>query len=199
MSKAILLSGGIDSIALAYLYREEISLAITLDYGQKSALTEVQVSKRFCKILCIEHEVITVNCGDLGIGQMTNHRSMSFSEPLSEWWPFRNQLIITLAAMKLYQHQIDTLMIGSVKSDRKFMDGSKMFFRALNKCFATQEGNIFIETPAINMSSVQLVMESNLPDNLLLWAHSCHISNNPCGNCNGCRKYFQVMKKIGVT
>jgi 7-cyano-7-deazaguanine synthase len=198
MNKAILLSGGIDSIAVGYLHREEIDLAITINYGQKPALTEIEVSKRFCEILNIKHEVITVNCGDLGLGQMASHSFMSLSEPTSEWWPFRNQLIITLAAMKIYQHNIKTLIIGSVKSDKKFKDGSKKFFRTLNTCLAMQEGGVVVETPAINMSSAELVKESNLPDTLLFWAHSCHTSNNPCGNCNGCRKYFQVMRKLGI-
>lgn len=45
MSKtAILLSGGMDSIALAYWKRPEI--AITIDYGQKPAAAEVVASKR---------------------------------------------------------------------------------------------------------------------------------------------------------
>ncbi|HEX8546766.1 MAG TPA: 7-cyano-7-deazaguanine synthase [Cytophagaceae bacterium] len=198
MKKAILLSGGIDSTSVAYLHKAEISLAVTVDYGQKAALTEVEVSQRFCQLLSIQHEVIKVDCSSLGSGQMAPHLFMNFSEPVSEWWPFRNQLIITLAAIKLYQYKIETLLIGSVKSDKRFRDGSKIFFRTLSKCLALQEGGITLETPAIKMSSAQLVIESKIPDKLLLWTHSCHTSNNPCGNCNGCRKYFQVMKKLGI-
>jgi 7-cyano-7-deazaguanine synthase len=42
MAKAILLSGGIDSIALAYWQRPDI--AITIDYGQAPAQAEINAS-----------------------------------------------------------------------------------------------------------------------------------------------------------
>ncbi len=198
MSSAILLSGGIDSTALTYLFRNEISLAITIDYGQKSARTEVEVSKRLCSKLNLQHEVLKIDCSKLGGGIMSKSL-VKMSDPLvNEFWPFRNQLLITLAAMKAVQFNISHLLIGTVKSDKKFVDGTKRFFKAFNKCLSMQEGNLILEAPAIGYSSKKLVLESGIPDDLLLWTHSCHISNNPCGGCNGCNKYLKVMKSLGI-
>ncbi|RZK34504.1 MAG: 7-cyano-7-deazaguanine synthase, partial [Hymenobacter sp.] len=50
--------------------------------------------------------------------------------------------------------------------------------------------------PAIKMTSVQLVQQSGISDSLLHWAHSCHKSNIPCGNCRGCNKYREVMYEL---
>ena len=52
--KAILLSGGMDSIALSYWLKPEI--AITLDYGQKAAEAEIKVASHIAEILCMEHQ-----------------------------------------------------------------------------------------------------------------------------------------------
>lgn len=198
MNKAILLSGGIDSSCLTFLYAEEIKLAITIDYGQRSAKTEINVSKRICDKLKIKHEIIKVNCSALASGEMSTKKMLSKLAPAPEWWPYRNQLLITLASMKILRHGITTLIIGTVKSDKRFFDGSKRFFNSINKCLSVQEGHIQIETPAIKLTTKQLVEMSNIPDDLLLWAHSCHTSNNPCGSCNGCLKYLKVMKGLGI-
>jgi 7-cyano-7-deazaguanine synthase len=198
MNTCILLSGGIDSTALAHLYREEIRLAITVDYGQKPAQSEIQVSQLICRELGIRHEVLTIDCSSLGSGEMAKKSVASVFAPAPEWWPYRNQLVITLVAMKAIQSKVNKLIIGTVKSDKKFIDGSKRFIKAFNKCLSMQEGSINLEAPGIDMTSTELVNHAQLPDRLLLWTHSCHISNNPCGNCNGCRKYISVMKTLGI-
>ena len=64
--KAILLSGGMDSIALAYWLRPEI--AITLDYGQRAAEAEIKAAAKVAGALGIEHSVISVDCSALGSG-----------------------------------------------------------------------------------------------------------------------------------
>lgn len=198
VKRTILLSGGIDSCSLTYLYREELSLAITVDYGQRAAKSEIRSSKKICELLGIKHEIIELKAKNLGSGEMayTNSRSSLASQP--EWWPFRNQLIVTLAAMRMISFGSSNLLVGSVKTDKKFLDGTNRFFRALNKCLTVQEGSIQIEAPAIKMSSKELIIESKVPDSLLLWTHSCHVSNVPCGRCNGCNKYFSVLKSVGI-
>ena len=83
MGKAILLSGGIDSIALAYWKRPD--LAITINYGQKPAIAELRSSEAVCKILQIEHVIIKVDCSSLGSGDLIKAPSITIA-PSSEWW-----------------------------------------------------------------------------------------------------------------
>jgi 7-cyano-7-deazaguanine synthase len=86
MKKAILLSGGIDSTALAYLYRNQLSLAITVNYGQKSAEAEIRVSKIICKQLNLKHQIVSIDCSSLGSGEMAKNRHKMSIVDISEGW-----------------------------------------------------------------------------------------------------------------
>ncbi|GGK71833.1 7-cyano-7-deazaguanine synthase [Rufibacter glacialis] len=196
MKKAILLSGGIDSIALAYWFSREIELAITINYGQKSAIAEIDASSQVAKELSIEHKVLDIDCSVLGSGEMSiDQKKLSFA-PVPEWWPFRNQLLITLASMEAVHNGVEALIIGSVKSDKSHIDGTKKFIKRINDLISMQEGNIQIIAPAANLSSSQLVKSSKVPESILYWAHSCHTGNYPCGECNGCYKYLKVLSRL---
>jgi len=193
MAKAILLSGGIDSIALCYWKRPEI--AVTIDYGQIPAKSEFQASESICKILGISHVTYRVDCSELGSGDLSNAKALNIA-PSPEWWPYRNQLLVTLAAMKVVSMEVGELMIGSVISDGFHKDGTHEFYNLLNSLVNYQEGNIIISAPAISMTSVELVLNSSVPPEILLYAHSCHKNNIPCGRCRGCYKYIDVIKKL---
>ncbi|VTP87306.1 7-cyano-7-deazaguanine synthase [Sphingobacterium daejeonense] len=193
MSTGILLSGGIDSIALAYLKRPKY--AFTINYGQIPAEAEFLASAAICNELNIIHHRINIDCSSLGSGDLLDQDSIEDS-PSSEWWPYRNQLLVTLAVMKAISLGVKELMVGSVKSDGFHKDGTEKFYQLLNDLSSYQEGGVSITSPAIHYTSAELVRASNVPDNLLLWAHSCHKSNSPCGNCRGCNKYLQVMYEI---
>lgn len=95
--KAILLSGGMDSIALTFWKRPEA--AITVDYGQACAQAEIEAAAVVSQALGCRHEIIRVDCRELGSGDLAS-RAAHHLAATQEWWPYRNQLLITLAAMK---------------------------------------------------------------------------------------------------
>ena len=70
MKSALLLSGGMDSTAIAWWKRPD--LTITIDYGQKAAEAEKHASSQVAHALGIPHEVITVDCSSLGSGDMAH-------------------------------------------------------------------------------------------------------------------------------
>lgn len=195
MSKGILLSGGLDSTALAFWKRPE--LAFTVDYGQKPAGAEIKASAQIAKDLGIKHIVISVDCSSLGSGHLAGRSSLELS-PSAEWWPFRNQLLITLACMNGLSLGLNEIMIGSVKSDGFHIDGSKPFFDAVDNLVRLQEGHIRVSCPGIDLSSAELIRASRIPQEVLLWAHSCHKSSNACGQCGGCHKYLAVLQQLGI-
>lgn len=193
MNKAILLSGGMDSIALAYWKRP--SIAITIDYGQLAAETEVRASKIIADILGMQHHVIKVDCSPLGTGDLLNTGSLSIS-PSSEWWPYRNQLLVTLALMKAIKIGASEVMVASVKSDGFHKDGTREFYEQINKLSTYQEGGLIVSAPCITLNTVELIKISEIPKSVLFWAHSCHKSSIACGACRGCLKYAQVMNEL---
>lgn len=194
MKTALLLSGGMDSLSLAWWKRPDI--AITLDYGQLAAAAEIAASTAICKRLDIEHHIVSIDCRSLGSGDMAGAGADSHA-PASDWWPYRNQMLITLAAMKAISLGVKRLWLGTVSSDGSHRDGTPEFVEAISRLMSLQEGELSVEAPAINLSTTELVRVSGVPSDVLAWAHSCHKSHVPCGNCRGCNKYFEVLHAIG--
>ncbi|WP_339863734.1 7-cyano-7-deazaguanine synthase [uncultured Algoriphagus sp.] len=195
MKKAILLSGGVDSICLAYGIKPEI--AYTIDYGQTVAEREIYVSKYICSILNIEHKVIKVDCKHLGSGSLADAKSSNIS-PSKEWWPFRNQLLVTLASMQSLKDSVNEIYLASVKSDNFHKDGTERFYNLLNNLLFYQEGEIKVICPTLENYSHELVTKYNVPITLITMAHSCHISNLACGICSGCIKQLKVRYELGI-
>ncbi|RJF97151.1 7-cyano-7-deazaguanine synthase [Noviherbaspirillum saxi] len=194
MTKAILLSGGMDSISLAYWQRPTV--AICIDYGQKPAEAEIRASSAIASLLNIRHEVIRIDCSSLGSGDLSGTNALQLA-PSSEWWPFRNQMLITLAVMKGASLNISELMLGTVKSDGHHADGTEAFISAADTLVALQEGGIRITAPAIQMSTAALVQASGIPREVLAYAHSCHTANYACGTCRGCIKHRNTYRELG--
>ncbi len=192
---ALLLSGGIDSIAIAYWMRPKF--AITIDYGQRTAEKEIAVARYIAEKLCINHRVIRANVGELGIGLLAGQEQLE-SAPTPEWWPFRNQFLITLAAMFAAKHGVKRILIGTVSSDAQCADGTENFLTACGGLLALQEGGIELHAPARTKTSIELVRESGIPTSLLAAAHSCHCGNVACGCCRGCQKHSDVFASVGL-
>lgn len=193
MKAGLLLSGGMDSLCIAWWKRPDV--AITIDYGQLSAEAEIAASGVICKRLDIEHHVIRVDCRALGSGDMAGEQPDPHA-PASDWWPYRNQLLVTLAAKRAIALDVTHMWLGTVQSDGSHRDGTREFIDALSKLLSLQEGGIVVDAPAIHLSTVELVRLSGVTQGQLAWAHSCHKSNVACGKCRGCNKYFDVLREL---
>ena len=171
-------------------------MAITIDYGQLPAAAEIAAAAAACMQLKIDHHVLHVDCRALGSGDMAGSIA-NVHAPASDWWPYRNQLLITLAAMKAITLGINRLLLGTVRSDESHRDGTAAFMESISALLALQEGGITVEAPAIGMNTVELARHSGIPAEVLAWAHSCHKSDVTCGSCRGCNKYFETMRELG--
>lgn len=160
MSDAILLSGGMDSIALAYWKRPTV--AFTLDYGQLAAEAEIDAATAVANVLSMDHHVIRVDLRALGSGDMAgtgaNHHA-----PASDWWPYRNQMLLTLAAMKGVSLGVKRIMVGTVATDQTHRDGTVEFIDKLDALLACQEGKLHVAAPAIDLSTSELIVTSEAP------------------------------------
>lgn len=192
--EALLLSGGHDSVALAWWRRPRV--AITVDYGQLAADAEIEASARVCTELSIMHQVIRVDCRALGAGDLAGTAAHTLA-PASDWWPYRNQLLITVSAMRAIAMGITTLLLGTVKSDHTHLDGTESFVTAISAVLELQEGRMSVAAPALTLTTAQLIRTAAVPMSVLAWAHSCHKANVACGVCRGCNKHFEVLSELG--
>jgi 7-cyano-7-deazaguanine synthase len=193
MKSALLLSGGMDSIALAWWKRPD--LAFTVDYGQLAAQAEVAAASIVSERLQIPHYVLRFDGREFGSGDMAG-TSPDANAPASDWWPYRNQLLLTLVGMKAIALGTQRLWVGTVASDGSHQDGTPEFVSLISRLMQCQEGGMTVEAPAIGMQTSELIRASGVPRDVLSWAHSCHKAQVACGNCRGCNKYFQVWHEL---
>lgn len=196
MRELLLLSGGVDSIALAAWRRPE--LCLTIDYGQKAAAAEVQASAQVCEALKLDHLVVSAAIPHLGSGRMAGDENSAHS-PHSEFWPFRNQYLVTLAAMVAIKRGLEKVLIGTVSTDKRHRDGSPEFLHSMKAVLLLQEGSIDLQAPSSDLTSDELVRESGVPESVIAWAHSCHSASLACGDCPGCYKHSSVMSALGFS
>lgn len=191
--KLLLFSGGMDSTAIAYWKRPDICL--TIDYGQRPAAGEIRAAAALCKVMGLRHEVVRVDFSALGVGSLAGKPSAEIGRA-PEWWPYRNQMLITVAGMRFVAEGLDEIMLGAVATDLH-ADGRAPFLRAVDRTMSLQEGSVHVSAPAHRLSPPALIQESGIPSDLLGATFSCHVLPTPCGSCRGCEKHAATMAALG--
>lgn len=190
MTSLVLLSGGIDSAALATWKR--FDGAVTIDYGQRPAHGEINAASAIAAALHLPHTVLTVNASAVGSGLLAGADSTAAS-PAPEWWPFRNQLLVTIAAAFAVSSGYGEIAVGSVSGDgARHKDGTSEFYESIDRLVAMQEGNIRVHAPAAHLSALELLQLSQVTADVLAWTHSCHRASLACGDCPGCWKRAEL-------
>jgi 7-cyano-7-deazaguanine synthase len=188
----LLMSGGIDSTCIAAWKRP--AGALFIDYGQRPAVGELTATREVTKALDLPLQVLEVDCSAIGSGLLSSREALS-SAPSPEWWPFRNQLLITFGASWALQHRFSTVLIGCVSGDGdRHIDGSRAFLEEMDQLLRLQEGSVRLSAPAIHLSSTELISESGTKPSLLGWTHSCHSAAIACGSCPGCLKRLETLE-----
>ena len=201
MTKSIvLLSGGLDSLVSLGLKRNElnVSLALTFDYGQKSAQQEIDASKKICEYYGIEHEIIKldwlknitqtslVSDDKIPMGDALNDGNQSMK---SVWVPNRNGLFLNIAGSYADSYGYDYVLIGANKEEAQtFSDNTQEFIDAINKEFEYSTQNApKVVAPLINYIKndiVMLALDSGIPLEL---TRSCYQGGaKHCGICESC-------------
>lgn len=190
--KALLMSGGLDSAALAWMHRPD--LCVTIDYGQRPAEGELVASAALCGHMGLEHLVLSVDHSAIGSGNMSNQAPVKGAQA-PEFWPYRNQCLITLAAMALASRGLQELLIGIVATDIH-ADGSAEFVETMDRLLQLQEGAARLLAPAQKLSGVELLRRSKFPRDLIGLTFSCHTHRYACGQCGGCTKQSETIEEV---
>ena len=207
----ILLSGGLDSlVALGYLSdsaKYNIELALTFDYGQKSAAKEIESSKKICKFYNIKHKVIKlgwlkditktalVTGNEIPNKNFGTHKSME-----KVWVPNRNGLFLNIAATFCDSYGYKYIIYGANKDEGDtFSDNTEVFRADITKVFETSTlVKPRVIAPLINYGKddiVKIAVEKGMPLECI-W--SCYYNGEKhCGNCESCYHLKKSLKKNG--
>lgn len=201
MTKSIiLLSGGLDSLVSLGITKEKlnITLALTFDYGQKSAQKEIQASKKICDYYNIKHKVIKLDfLKEITQTSLVSYEQIPTNNALknekesakSVWVPNRNGLFLNIAGCYADSYGFENVIIGANKEEaRTFPDNSEQFIYAVNKEFqySTMVQSKVI-APLLNYNKNDIVMLALSEDIPLELAMSCYQSGSGhCGICESC-------------
>lgn len=196
----ILLSGGLDSFVSLGLKHEDlnVTLALTFDYGQKSAKKEIESSKKICEYYNIEHRVIKLDwLGEITQTSLVSDLDVPTGEELenpkksakSVWIPNRNGLFLNIAGSFADSYGYDNILIGANKEEAEtFSDNTQSFIDAVNAEFEfSTQNHPKVVAPLINSNKndiVMLALKNKLPLELV---SSCYQGRDGhCGICESC-------------
>ncbi len=209
MNKSIiLLSGGLDSLVCTGLKKKElnIELALTFDYGQKSALKEIESSKKICDYYHIEHKIIKLDwLKDITQTSLVTNNKIPCAKNLKElndglksvWVPNRNGLFLNIAASYADSFNYDYVLIGANKEEaQNFPDNTQEFIDALNKEFQYSTlKHPKVISPLINYDKngiVKLALKHDIPLELTM---SCYQNTKGhCGECESCLRLKNALQ-----
>jgi 7-cyano-7-deazaguanine synthase len=171
----LLLSGGVASAAVAAWRRPDRCLFV--DYGQAPATRARSAAQAIASYLDLRWAELTFDATPLA-------RSGRPWEGL----PYRNQLLITLAAAWAQPRDERLVLVGSVREEDDFRpDASHLFFRRIDQLVRVQPGGVRVGVPALGMSFAELVGVSGIGPELLDLTYACEVADVACGRCRGCR------------
>lgn len=190
----ILLSGGLDSLVSLGLGEYSVELALTFDYGQKSAKYEIDASKKICDFYNIKHKVIeldwlknithTAIVADVDLPDKIDENSAK-----NVWVPNRNGLFLNIAGSFADGEDYDYILIGANKEEAgTFSDNTQIFVDRVNAEFEySTNKRPKVVAPLINYDKndiVKLALKNNIPLNLV---KSCYAGGEKhCGKCESC-------------
>lgn len=193
----LLVSGGLDSTALAALLRPK--LLVYVDYGQRPAEAERIASRTIAGKLGLPYQAVTLGIGDFGSGLLHDDSNVLVAAPSPEWWPYRNQFLATAAAAIALTEGCGSVALGTVAGDgERHRDGTRDFYTKLDALVSSQEGEVRVVAPALDQTTEEIIGQSGLDGSILGWTASCHRSNHPCGDCPGCWKRQRVLTSLGI-
>lgn len=189
--RVLLLTGGLDSTALAVML--EVDRALFIDYGQRPARGEERAARAVAEALEIPLDIRRVDLAAFGHGTMSAAgTAFPAAQAAPEFWPYRNQMLITLAAMTYAAEPVTEIVIGTVVGDDAHPDGRPEFLAAMDRVVSQQSG-VKVVAPALGMTTLELIRKAGVPRSLLGWTFSCHTGEWACGSCRGCHKHRTVI------
>lgn len=202
----VLLSGGLDSTVNLFeaAAATDVVLALTIDYGQRARLKEIQASKRLAAKLQIKHLVLTLPFfKEFGGSSLTDHSQnlpvgegvqihdleKSQSTAKSVWVPNRNGIFLNIAAGYAEALGADLLVPGfNAEEAKTFPDNSEEFVHAVTRSLYFSTANkVLVQCYTIRLEKPEIVRRGTQlgVDFSMIWP--CYQEfDRWCGECESC-------------
>ena len=208
--KAILIySGGLDSTTLLYEYRDSIALAVSFDYGSKHNERELACARENCRRLAIPHLVISLDFirqyfhSDLlqGGGEIPEG-SYADENMRSTVVPFRNGIMLAVAAGLAESHGLDTVLLANHGGDHAiYPDCRPEFIDAFDRAAEAGTYNgVRIVSPYCNITKRDIALRGKALGVDYSLTYSCYKGGEKhCGRCGTCTERKEALEGFDTT
>lgn len=207
-NSAIIVSGGMDSIALLYDHKDEIALGISFDYGSNHNAREIPFAKMHCERLGIKH--ITINLDFMH--QYFKSSLLDGAEAIPEGHyaddnmkstvvPFRNGIMLAIAIGIAESNNLDQIFIANHGGDHTiYPDCRPEFINAIDAAAtAGTYNNVKVIAPytKITKSDIARIGKRLGIDYAETW--SCYKGGEVhCGKCGTCVERKEALAEAGI-
>ena len=208
--KAILIySGGLDSTTLLYEYRESIALAVSFNYGSKHNERELAYAAVNCARLGIPHIIIPLSFireyfrSDLLLGKGEIPEGSYEDENMrSTVVPFRNGIMLAIAAGLAESNDLDTVLIANHGGDHAiYPDCRPNFIEAFDEAARAGTYNgVRILSPYCNITKRDIALKGKAMGIDYSRTYSCYKGGEKhCGRCGTCTERKEALEGFDTT
>ena len=209
MKALLIYSGGLDSTTLLYEYRDCIALAVSFDYGSKHNAREIAYAKLHCNRLGIKHMILPLDFigkyfrSDLLIGGgEIPEGSYDDGNMRSTVVPFRNGIMLAVAAGLAESYGLDTLLIANHSGDHAiYPDCRPEFIAAYYQAVwaGTYEG-IRVVSPYCDITKRDIALRGHALGIDYAETWSCYKGGERhCGKCGTCTERKEALEGFDTT
>jgi 7-cyano-7-deazaguanine synthase len=209
MKALLIYSGGLDSTTLLYEYRDCIALAVSFDYGSKHNAREIAYAKLHCNRLGIKHMILPLDFigkyfrSDLLIGGgEIPEGSYDDGNMRSTVVPFRNGIMLAVAAGLAESYGLDTLLIANHSGDHAiYPDCRPEFIAAFDQAVraGTYEG-IRVVSPYCDITKRDIALRGHALGIDYAETWSCYKGGERhCGKCGTCTERKEALEGFDTT
>lgn len=192
----IIYSGGLDSTTLLYEQRERIALALTFDYGSNHAAREIACARHHCALLGVEHVVIDLafmkqhfTSSLLSGGADIPSGSYDDANMHSTVVPFRNGIMLAVAAGLAESYELDAVMLANHSGDHAiYPDCRPAFIDAFAAAVEAGTYNgVKVISPYCNITKRDIALRGKALGLDYSLTYSCYKGGEKhCGKCGTC-------------
>ena len=196
MKAVLIYSGGLDSTTLLYEYMDSIALAVTFDYGSKHNAREIAYARENCKRLGIKHLVIPLAFIDqyfksdlLLSGGDIPEGSYADDNMKSTVVPFRNGIMLAIAAGLAESYELDAVMLANHSGDHAiYPDCRPAFVDAFAAAVEAGTYNgVKVVSPYCNIDKRAIALRGKALGLDYSLTYSCYKGGEKhCGKCGTC-------------